>query len=84
MEEIKQRMEELANILEEANYNYYVLDNPTTNIAMAKKYGWNTCQAYGYELEKIKTKVQAFLENNKKSKLFNKKKVYSDILLTTH
>ena len=29
MEEIKQRMEELANILEEANYNYYVLDNPT-------------------------------------------------------
>ena len=60
------------------------IDDDTTNIAMAKKYGWNTCQAYGYELEKIKTKVQAFLENNKKSKLFNKKKVYSDILLTTH
>lgn len=42
------------------------IDDDTTNIAMAKKYGWNTCQAYGYELEKIKTKVQAFLENNKK------------------
>ena len=42
------------------------IDDDTTNITMAKKYGWNTCQAYGYELEKIKTKVQAFLENNKK------------------
>lgn len=42
------------------------IDDDTTNIAMAKKYGWNTCQAYGYELEKIKTKVQNFLENNKK------------------
>ena len=26
---MKQRIEEIINILNEANYNYYVLDNPT-------------------------------------------------------
>ena len=29
MDSIKKRMEELERIIEEANYNYYTLDNPT-------------------------------------------------------
>ena len=29
MGEIEKRIDELVNILTEANYNYYVLDNPT-------------------------------------------------------
>ena len=33
MEDIKKRIEELRNILNEANYNYYVLDNPTISDA---------------------------------------------------
>ena len=34
----KQRIEELTNILEEANYNYYVLDNPTITDQEFDKY----------------------------------------------
>lgn len=37
------------------------IDDDTSNIQMAKKYGWNTCQAYGYELDKIKESVNNFL-----------------------
>ena len=29
IEKAKLRIQELVNILDEANYNYYVLDNPT-------------------------------------------------------
>ncbi len=38
MEDIKQRMEELEQLLEEANYNYYVLDNPTITDQEFDKY----------------------------------------------
>ena len=32
-EEVKARVNELTEILNEANYNYYVLDNPTISDA---------------------------------------------------
>ncbi len=35
---IKERIEELTNILNDANYNYYVLDNPTITDAEYDKY----------------------------------------------
>lgn len=58
------------------------IDDDTANIAMAKKYGWNTRQAYDiWKTERVKLKKYI---TNKKCKLFNKKKVYSDILLTNH
>lgn len=38
MEERKKRVEELINILNEANYNYYVLDNPTITDQEFDKY----------------------------------------------
>ena len=31
------------------------------NILMAKECGWNTCQAFSYELDKIKDSVEKFL-----------------------
>lgn len=39
------------------------IDDDTNNILAAKECGWNTCQAYGYELDKIKTAVYEFLDN---------------------
>lgn len=36
--EIKRRMDELINILNEANYNYYILDNPTISDQEFDKY----------------------------------------------
>lgn len=41
--------------------NILLIDDDTNNILMAKKCGWNTCQAYGYELDKIKESVDSFL-----------------------
>lgn len=38
MEELKKRVEELTKILNEANYNYYVLDNPTITDQEYDKY----------------------------------------------
>lgn len=38
MNEIKLRIEELTNILNEANYNYYILDNPTISDQEFDKY----------------------------------------------
>ena len=35
---MKERVEELTRILEEANYNYYVLDNPTITDQEYDKY----------------------------------------------
>ena len=34
------------------------------NIEMAKACGWNTCMAFGYELDKIKNSVNKFLNEN--------------------
>ena len=38
MENIKKRVEELTKILNDANYNYYVLDNPTITDQEYDKY----------------------------------------------
>ena len=38
MNEIKKRVDELTKILNEANYNYYVLDNPTITDQEYDKY----------------------------------------------
>ena len=38
MNNIKSRIEELTNILNEANYNYYILDNPTISDQEFDKY----------------------------------------------
>ncbi len=42
--------------------NILFIDDDTHNILMAKNYGWNTCQASGYELDKIKQSVECFLK----------------------
>lgn len=45
------------------NSNHILLiDDTKENIEIAKKRGWNTCQAFGYELDKIKEFVLEFLE----------------------
>lgn len=41
--------------------NILFIDDDTDNILTAKEYGWNTCQAFGYELDKIKVAVEEFL-----------------------
>lgn len=41
--------------------NILFIDNNENNINNAKKCGWNTCLAYGYELDKIKESVDIFL-----------------------
>ena len=49
--------------------NILFIDDDISNIAMAKKYGWNTCQAYGYELEKIKKNIEKFLRKDDESEI---------------
>ena len=39
------------------------IDDTAINIENARKRGWNTCQAFGYELDKIKSSVEQFLSN---------------------
>lgn len=41
--------------------NILFVDDTSINIENAKKRGWNTCQAFGYELDKIKESVEQFL-----------------------
>lgn len=41
--------------------NILFIDDRTDNIDVANKHGWNTCQSRGYELDKIKQKVDEFL-----------------------
>lgn len=42
--------------------NILFIDDCKENIEMAEKRGWNTCNAYGYELDKIKKSVTDFLK----------------------
>ena len=46
--------------------NILFIDDSQKNIETAQKRGWNTCNAYGYELDKIKESVNKFLEEPKK------------------
>lgn len=39
------------------------IDDDNDNILAAKECGWNTCQAFGYELDKIKDSVEQFLNS---------------------
>lgn len=39
-----------------------LIDDTKENIEMAEKRGWNTCQAFGYELDKIKESILDFLQ----------------------
>lgn len=42
--------------------NILFVDDTTENIETAKARGWCTCQAFGYELDKIKDAVEKFLK----------------------
>lgn len=45
--------------------NILFVDDTAVNIENASNRGWNTCQAFGYELDKIKSSVESFLSNEK-------------------
>jgi HAD superfamily hydrolase (TIGR01509 family) len=53
----------VENKLNIESKNILFIDNNEENINNAKKCGWNTCLAYGYELDKIKSSVNEFLKN---------------------
>lgn len=53
--------EYVINDLKVTGKDILFIDDVSDNILMARKYGWNTCQAFGYELDKIKEAVESFL-----------------------
>lgn len=57
----KEIYEYVLNDLKIEPENILFIDDDTNNILMAKECGWNTCQAFGYELDKIKKSVDEFL-----------------------
>lgn len=57
----KEIYEYVTNDLETNPENILFIDDDEKNILMAQKCGWNTCQAHGYELDKIKKEVEKFL-----------------------
>ena len=54
--------------LQTSKNNILFIDDTSINIENAKKRGWNTCQAFGYELHKIKGAVEQFLTQDLDSK----------------
>lgn len=44
--------------------NILFIDDFKENLKPAQAKGWNTCNACGYELEKIQKSVSEFLDNN--------------------
>lgn len=61
---VKSNIEAFINVEKKLNVtgeNILFIDNNIINIENAKKRGWNTCHAYGYELDKIKATVDEFL-----------------------
>ena len=58
----KQIYEYVLNDLKIDAKDILFIDDDTDNISMAKECGWNTCQAFGYELDKIKKTVEEFLK----------------------
>ena len=50
------------------------IDDTSINIENASKRGWNTCQAFGYELDKIKSSVEQFLNNEIENDVVYKKR----------
>lgn len=62
----KRIYEYVLNDLKVLPENILFIDDDTNNILMAKECGWNTCQAFGYELDRIKENVETFLESDRK------------------
>lgn len=58
----KEIYEYVQNDLKIDSKDILLIDDREDNILAAQECGWNTCQAYGYELDKIKVAVQQFLE----------------------
>ena len=56
----------VENDLNTSPSNILFVDDTSINIENAKKRGWNTCQAFGYELDKIKASVEQFLNEELK------------------
>lgn len=62
---VKANIEAFINVEKKLNIkaeNILFIDNNENNINNAKKRGWNTCLAFGYELDKIKNTVDEFLK----------------------
>ena len=62
---VKSNIEAFINVEKKLNIkaeNILFIDNNENNINNAKKRGWNTCLAFGYELDKIKNTVDEFLK----------------------
>lgn len=62
---VKSNIEAFINVEKKLNIkaeNILFIDNNENNINNAKKRGWNTCLASGYELDKIKNTVDEFLK----------------------
>jgi len=57
-EKIYEIVEKDSNFLPE---NILFIDDLERNLTIPNKRGWNTCQAFGYELDKIKQAVNNFL-----------------------
>lgn len=55
--------EKVENNLGMETSSILFIDDKKINIETAKRRGWNTCLAYGYQLEKIKNCVEDFLKN---------------------
>lgn len=53
--------EYVLNDLKVPEENILFIDDDINNIITAKKCGWNTCEAFGYDLDKIKQSVDKFL-----------------------
>lgn len=62
---VKTNIEAFINVENKLNIkgeNILFIDNNKINIENAKKRGWNTCLAFGYEIDKIKNSVDKFLD----------------------
>lgn len=42
--------------------NILFVEDAEENIKTAQSMGWNTCKAYGYEIDKIKQRIETFLQ----------------------
>ena len=58
----KKIYEYVLNDLNVKPENILFIDDDYNNIVSARECGWNTCQAFGYELDRIKDDVHKFLE----------------------
>ena len=55
----------VENTIQTSPNNILFVDDTELNMKNAQNRGWNTCQAYGYELDKIKTSVENFLNRRR-------------------